>query len=265
MAGRGFNTSLTEGQLNLPGGVQCRTPWGNIGSGPLGALASLTHDREIAYTSLFARLVLKGRLQLSRQQIRTAERAIVRYRFGGSGPAYRQALAQAGANREMARSIIGDELRQAKIERGFRGSSPSGQEIADYQATYSETPARLVRVTPAPTWLGSVRRGVAIEGMAPEAVFGIPTGRGVTLHTREGVLHVRAVGPTAPLGAFTIDAARSSIRAALVHLAKDQAFDNWLVQQESSALAWTTCRRDWLPAVGPLELTTELPFLELAL
>ena len=42
-------------------------------------------------------------------------------------------------------------------------------------------------------------------------------------------------------------------------------FDNWLMQRESSGLQETTCRRDWLPAVGPLELANQLPFLELAL
>ena len=40
--------------------------------------------------------------------------------------------------------------------------------------------------------------------------------------------------------------------------------DNWLMRRESSALAATTCRRDWLPSVGPMELTSELPFLALA-
>ena len=76
-------------------------------------------------------------------------------------------------------------------------------------------------------------------------------------------MQVRAIGPTVPLGAFSLGAARSSIRAALVRIGQGQVFDNWLMRQESSALAWTTCRRDWLPAVGPLELDSELPFLAL--
>jgi hypothetical protein len=36
------------------------------------------------------------------------------------------------------------------------------------------------------------------------------------------------------------------------------------MRREASALAATTCRRDWLPAVGPMELSSELPFLALA-
>ena len=84
------------------------------------------------------------------------------------------------------------------------------------------------------------------------------------LNTRKKKVRVRALGPTAPLGAFSVSEASASIRAALVRIAQDQVFDNWLMQRESSALTWTTCRRDWLPSAGTLELTSELPFLALA-
>jgi len=104
------------------------------GAGLLGSLTSVTGDREIAYTSLFARLVLKGHVALTREEIRRAERAIVTYRFGGSGAAYRRALARAGASPDIARGVIADELRQAKTERHFRVSSPTVAEIAERMA-----------------------------------------------------------------------------------------------------------------------------------
>lgn len=264
MAGRGFDPSLTVGQLNLPGGVQCRTPWGQVRSGQLSSLTGVTGDREIAYTSLFAGLVLKGNVRISPADVQRAERAIVTYRFGGSAAAYRRALANAGASRAIARNVIADELRQARVERHFRIARPSGAEVAEYHSTYSETRARLVSATPAPSWLAQRSRGVAIEGMAPASVFRIPAGRLVTLRTAEGVLRVRALGPTAPLGAFSLPVASASIRAALVRIAQDQVFDNWLMGRETSGLRWTTCRKDWLPSVGTLELTSELPFLALA-
>jgi hypothetical protein len=264
MAGKGFDASLTVGQLNLPGGAQCSTQWGLIRTSQLSSIAHVTRDREIAFTSLFARLVLKGEVKVKPQDLRSAERAIVRYRFGGSGAAYRGALARAGASTAIARGVIADELRQARIERNFRVRSPSGSEIASYHESYAETPARLVEATPRPSWLGRRGRGVAIEGMAPASVFRIPGHRWVKLKTREGVLRVRALTPTAPLGAFSLGDASPSIRAALVRISQDEVFDNWLMRRESSALQWTTCRRDWLPAVGPLELTTSLPFLALA-
>jgi hypothetical protein len=264
MAGPRFDTSLTEGQLIFAAGVQCKTPSGQVRTGEISSLSRVTGDREIAYTSLFARLVLQSHVQISPAELKAAERAIVANRFGGSGAAYRAALARAGATPSIARGVIGDELRQARIARHIRVAPPSEAEIARYQSTYSETQARLVSAKPAPSWLNHRGRGVAIDGMAPAPVFRISGSRTVTLQTSEGVLHVRALGPTAPLGAFSLSSARASIRAALGRIAQDQAFDNWLMRRESSALSTTTCRRDWLPSVGTLELTSELPFLALA-
>jgi hypothetical protein len=105
---------------------------------------------------------------------------------------------------------------------------------------------------------------VAIDGLAPASIFRIPAHRFMTLKTQDGSLRVRALGPTAPLGAFSIRTASASIRAALVRIAQEQVFDNWIMRRERSALAATTCRRDWLPAAGPMELASELPFLALA-
>jgi hypothetical protein len=264
MAGPKFDRSLSEGQLILPAGAQCTTPWGQIRSSQLSSIAHVTRDREIAYTSLLARLVLKGQVKVKPQQLRAAERAIIRYRFGGSGAAYRGALARAGASTAIARGVISDELRQARIERNFRVKSPTSGQIKSYHESYAETSARLVQATPAPSWLGHRSRGVAIDGLAPASVFRIPGHRWVKLTTREGTLRVRALTPTAPLGAFSIADAGSSIRAALVRIAQDAVFDNWIMRRESSALQWTTCRGDWLPSVGPQELTSSLPFLALA-
>jgi hypothetical protein len=160
--------------------------------------------------------------------------------------------------------VIADELRQSRIERRFHVRSPSGGQVRSYRESYSDTPARLVEATPRQWWLGRRKRGVAIQGLAPSAVFRIPARRFTTLKTRDGAIRVRALGPTAPLGAFSIQSATAAIRAALVRISQDGVFDNWLMRRESSALAATTCRRDWLPAVGPMELPTELPFLALA-
>jgi hypothetical protein len=264
VAGPGFDRRLTVGQLIFAPGAQCTTPWGPLRSSELAGVARVTGDREIAYTSLFARLVLKGYVKVKREEVRAAERAIVRFRFGGSGAAYRGALARAGASRSIALGVIADELRQSQIERRFHVRSPSGGQVRSYHESYSDTPARLVEATPRQWWLGRRNRGVAIQGLAPAAVFGIPAHKFVTLKTQDGPMKVRALGPAAPLGAFSIQAATASIRAALVRIAQDGAFDNWLMRRESGALAATTCRRDWLPAVGPMELPSELPFLALA-
>jgi hypothetical protein len=264
MAGPKFDKSLTEGQLILPAGAQCTTPWGRIGTSQLSSIAHVTRDREIAFTSIFASLVLREEVKVKPQEIQAAQRAIVRYRFGGSGAAYRGALARAGASTSIARGVIADELRQSRVERRFRVKSPTASQIASYQESYSETPARLVEARPAPSWLGRRVRGVAIEGLAPGSVFRIPGRHWVKVKTSDGELQVRALTATVPLGAFSLADAGSSIRAALVRTAQDSVFDNWITSRENSALQWTTCRKDWLPAPGPLELSSSLPFLTLA-
>ena len=265
MAGRGFDPNLAEGQLNLSGSVQCRTPWGNIGTGRLSSLAGVTRDREIAYTSLFARLVLKKEVKVKREELGAAERAIVRN--GSAAAARRTAKRLARLGRRGTSRGESSPTSCARRRSNAASTSPAlpATRSPNTSAPIRTPSARLVTSMPAPSWLGKQRRGVAIEGMAPAAVFRIPTGKTVTLVTREGTLKVRAVGPTAPLGAFALDEARSSIRAALVRISQDQVFDNWLMSRETSALQWVTCRRDWLPAVGTLELAGELPFLALAL
>ena len=133
--------------------------------------------------------------------------------------------------------MIADELRQARVERKFRVKAPAGKAIASYHESYASTPARLVQVRPAPAWLGHRSRGVAIDGLAPAPVFRI-SGHGWTrVKTRDGVIRVRALTPTAPLGAFSLGDAWSSIRAALVQDAQGSVFDNWLMRRESARSA----------------------------
>jgi hypothetical protein len=264
MAGPGFDRSLTEGQLRLPDGVQCKTPWANVSSADVASAARVTGDREIALSSMFAHVVLRGEVPLKREELRAAQRAVIAGRFSGSVSAYRQALARARATPELARSIVADELRKAKVSRHFAVRAPSGGETADFYDSVSAARARLVEVSPAPAWLAYRRRGVAIEGTAPFQVFRLPPGRTVEIRTGMGTYEVKALGSTGPLGAFPLDQARSGIRAVLMKTAREERFNRWLMNREVSAHAYTTCRADWLPAVGTLELTESLPFLALA-
>ncbi|MBA2569256.1 MAG: hypothetical protein H0V11_07915, partial [Actinobacteria bacterium] len=176
---------------------------------------------------------------------------------------YRSALARAGATRELAQSIVSDQVRQVRIARRFAVPLPSGPEIADFRRSASSKRARLVEARPAAPWLGRQRRGVAIEGNAPGQVFNIPAGRTVQVQTGTGTYAIRALGATGPLGTFPLDQARSGIGATLMRSARDQRFDRWLMNKQVSAHSSTTCRADWLPAVGTLELTDSLPFLAL--
>src|SRR5205807_10356611 len=105
MAGPGFVASTTEGQIRLPSGIYCTVDRRQISSAAISRLQTLTGDRQLASTALFARAVESEQLSVSPGDVLAAERAVVAQRFGGSGAAYRAALAQAGANVTIARGI----------------------------------------------------------------------------------------------------------------------------------------------------------------
>ena len=84
LAGPGFDTSRTEGQLALPSGVRCTLGTGRILKSEVGRTAALTGDHESAATALLQRAVLRSREPVDPQTVLAAERAIVRDRFGRS-------------------------------------------------------------------------------------------------------------------------------------------------------------------------------------
>ena len=45
--------------------------------------------------------------------------------------------------------------------------------------------------------------------------------------------------------------------------ARAEAYERWLLRQQNSALDSAICRRDQLPMIGAVDLTNQLPFLEL--
>ena len=252
MAGPRFDHVADRGPAHLPGRSRSARPPGvRSATGEISSLTGVTGDREIAYTSLFARLVLKGYVQVSPAELKAAERAIVVNRFGGSGSRVpgraraRRRVAVDRARRDRGRAPAGSN--RAPHPRG----PALGAEIAQYQTTYSETPRpRLVSVTPAPSWLNHRRQGVAIDGMAPASVFRISGGRAVTLKTSEGVFHVRALSPTAPLGAFSLaDGARLDPRGPRPDR-PGSGLRQLAHAPRAGALSPTTCRRDWLPSVA---------------
>jgi hypothetical protein len=261
-AGPGFDASLTEGQLRLPKDSRCtigsqRVLWDTIRS-----IQGLTGDGQAAFTAAFARAVAARRAEAPAKRIAAAERLVVNVRFGGSRAAYVAALARAHATVSAARGVIADELRRSAIAAHLRVATPSSAEIESYAETYANAAARLVEVKPGAPWLGGTRRGYALASNAPAQVFGLPTGKRVTVNTFNGVFKVRALGPAIPLGALPLDWVRPSITAALKAIEREDAYGNWLLGQETTALGQAICWRDQLPAVGAVPLTDYLPFLD---
>jgi hypothetical protein len=192
-----------------------------------------------------------------------AERTVIALRFKGSAAAYRAALADAGASVAVARGILGDSLRRAEIEAGLRVRTPLASEIASFYFAFPELLARRVKATPAPWWLGGRKEGIALSSLAPERVFKVQTGRTANVRSLDGTYAVRMLGEPMPLGALPLDRARPAISAALTAFARGAAFERWTAARQTFALSLTTCLRDEMPAPGPLDLTTLLPFLSL--
>jgi len=136
-------------------------------------------------------------------------------------------------------------------------------EIRSYYATYAAAPVRLVQVKPAAPWLANSKRGFALGAVAPPQVFTLKNGRQATLRTMTGVFKVKALGPTVDLAELPLAKARKPIVTALVSLARDTAYQNWLLARQKAAQSGTLCWRDQLPAVAVVPLTDYLPYLAL--
>src|SRR5262249_56043267 len=116
-------------------------------------ILKLAGSPELGFSNALARAVEQHAPPVSSADILAAERSIVAARFGGSGAAYRAAIAQAHTSLSVARSVIGDELRRARIESKFRVGGVSASEIADYRSNYGDLQARLVETKSPTPWL----------------------------------------------------------------------------------------------------------------
>ena len=261
IAGAGFNTSLTEGQLSLPASVRCTFDAGRILKSDVSRTAALTGDLDSAATALLQRVVLRKAEPVDPVTVLSAERAIVRDRFGGRVAGYRAAVAAAHITLADARAIIADRLARELVEARFRPRPPTGAQIGDFLQTYAATQVRLVSVAPRAPWLGDAVRGFAVDTIAPKAVFDLPQGTRRVLDTIDGRFAVRALGPSLPLYALAPGSARDVARGLLGRFAKQAVFDRWLRTQEVAVLKSAACARDLVPAKGDVDLTAWASFL----
>jgi hypothetical protein len=262
-AGRGFDKSRTEGQLILASGLRCRLGTTAVRWSAIGPLLKLTGDPELAFSNAFARAVEQRAAPVSGGEVLTAERSIIAARFGGSRGAYLSAIADAGTSLGVARAVIGDELRRARIESRFRVSRPNATQIADFHQTYGELQVRLVQAKSPTAWLGGRQTGYAVESAAPLRLMNLASGRWASLWSPLGTLQVRPLGPPMPLGSLPLATVSPAIRAALVTQAQEARFPAWLASAQKSAFPEAICWRDQMPEVGEVDLTNYLPFVAL--
>ena len=260
-AGKGFVASRTEGQLILAPGLRCQIGRGTVRWSSINPLLKLTGDPELAFSNAFARAVEQKAAPVTSSDILAAERSIVSARFGGSRGAYVNAIAEAHSSLFVARGVIGDELRHARIESGFRVAAPSARAIADYHDTYGDLNARLVQAKAGMQWLGGKRSGYALASTAPPQLMNVASGRWSTVWSPLGPVHVRPLGPPQPLATLPLANVRTAIRTALMAQAREDRFPTWLMSAQRAALSEAICWRDQMPELSEVDLTNYLPFL----
>jgi hypothetical protein len=261
--GKRFDRSLTAGQIDLAPGTVCRAVGtGAIGARAVGSLQALTGDRDAALSALFERLVETSERSVSKRSVLAAEREVVRESFHGSRTAYLAAIRQAHGTLGLARAVLADELRRARLEQPRYAPRPTAAEVSTFYSSYPDLLVRRVRVSPAPPWLAA-RTGFALAESAPQRLFSLPAGRKSRLPTLLGTFSVRPLGPAQPLGSLPLSAVRPAIVAALRGFERAQSFERWTIAQQNRALNRTICLRDQLPQPAAIDLTQYLPFLRI--
>jgi len=262
--GAGFDLSRTTGQLTaLTPGEQCVIGKQALSNDAVQRLQLVTGGRDTAYSALYERFVESGRVPVPGSEVLAAERAVVAQEFEGSRSAYLAALTRAHASVDIARGVLGDQLRRAKLEATLDAPPPSATEVQTFYESYPDLLVRLVQATPAPAWLGGKQRGLALAEVAPNRLFDLATGRSVVVRTSGGSFTVKALADALPLGAVPLGQATPTIAAALRAFARGAAFERWSVAQQRSALNDAICARDDLPQPAAVDLTSYLPFLRL--
>jgi hypothetical protein len=122
LGGPAFDTSLAEGQIVLPAGIQCSLADNRIFSSAVRQLAAVTGDEHQALTALFARAALQTSASVRPEQMLAVERRAIAAVFHGSRDAYMHALAQRHASLAIARNVIRDQLRRFAIAQMLRKS-----------------------------------------------------------------------------------------------------------------------------------------------
>lgn len=262
MAGKGFDTSLTEGQLVLRAGTRCTLYGKPVTESSIRALTPITSDSDVAFTAAFARVVTTLQVPLKSKQISDAEKAVVAAQFGGSYARYRSALAKAHASVGAARGVIADELRRVSIERGFHVGGISADDVREFYTTYAQSLVRLVQAKTKAPWLGNRTKGFALADSAPPQLFNLrQSSKWKTIRTMRGTFQVKALDDAVPLGALPLDVARQPIVNALQEIARSDSYESWLMSRERQLDEQAVCRRDVQPEPGVVDLTDYLPFL----
>jgi hypothetical protein len=258
-AGAGFDSSLTEGQLDVPAADRCTTSAGAILRNAVARFTALTGDPGYAASALLEELTLASQQKVAYPDLLSAERAVIVAEFGGDRAKYWAAVKAAKLTLGDARAIIAARLERDDVEARFKAPAPSRATTADFLSTYRDEDVRLVTATAPAPWLGGLRTGWAIETLAPAEVFTLAApGK---IDTADGTFDVTPSGPAMPLGLLPPGRAALAARQALGRLTRETIYRNWLRAHEQALLATASCLNDQVPTAEETDLSPYVPFL----
>jgi hypothetical protein len=226
-------------------------------------LQLLTGERDSAFSALYQRMIESEYTPVPLRDVLAAERAVIAQAFKGSRAAYVAELRKVHASVAIARGVLGDQLRRAKVEATMSAGAPSAADIQTFYDSYPELLVRNVKASPSPVWLGGKPQGLALSEVAPNWLFDIKTGRGGRVRTTDGVFTVKALDDALPLGAVPLGQAKPAITAALRAFSRGAAYEQWSITRQRYGLNNAICARDDLPQPAAVDLTTYAPFLRL--
>ena len=258
-AGDGFDTSLTEGQLDVPADARCVTSAGTILRNAVARYTALTGDPGYAASALLEQVTLASQQQVAYTDLLSAQRAVIKAGFGGDRNAYWAAVRAAKLNLEDAKDIIAARLERDEVEATFRPRPPSQASITDFLTTYRAQEAMFVTTTKPAPWLGGATSGWVIESLAPADLFTLE-GEG-TIDTPDGTFDVTPSARPLPLGLLALARQQAAAAAALDHLTRVTIYREWLRTKETELLKTAQCLNDLVPAVGETDLSSFVPFL----
>jgi hypothetical protein len=258
LAGKQLDPSLNVG-ATLAAGTMCLLGKTPLLSNDVAALSRLTGDRDLAFSAEFQHAVLVEAKTVNAADIGLAERNAILDHFGGSRAAYNTALARAKATPALARLILADELRRRAVEATLRTPAPTGRQLQAWYSTYDAKVTRPVSAAKPMPWLGGLKTGLAIQGVAPGRLLSLAAGDTAKIN---GV-KVTALGEPAPLGSFPYAQAAPAIHKAFVDQLKSGAFATWSRRRQNQSLGSLTCQHDQQPQPEAIDLTDWAPYLSL--
>src|SRR5690349_2621356 len=248
LAGSQLDQSLDVG-ATLPPGTVCLLGRAALKATDLAAMARVTGDRDVAFSTLFQHAVLARAKAADAPAVAAAERGVVLDRFHGSRHSYLTALGQAKVSQALARTILADELRRQAVEGTIRVAPPTATEVQDWYASHASVHARAVRS----------KNKVSLVLAPADRIFALDAGQTAVI----GKTKLTAVGEVAPLSAFPLTLAAPAVRAALLSELKAAAFETWIRRRENQSLDDLACTHDQLPLPAAVDLTDWAPFLAL--